>query len=336
MKVYSIRFQTIIHALKHQWKRILICILLFSLLGTGCGFLYKNKGMAQPGGSAKPLAAVDLSLLPRTRDYYSDCLKAIDSTLSNLRTYLKTVSANLPLNEDGQNTESQKNLDMLGAAAELLKSAQLHPLQSALGEAGAIYAPEEFLDGMFQRYTQELETVRMDLIAAEAATETVRQMDAPNYDGGFSSTYAELLYQASQYNSLLRRQAVYEKYLDNLQNHMPEIRTECRRVEQRLKEVAEDLNTLLDDFLELADGIAKEEGLTFTPSISDSDDSSKTMEILVTHAHRASSAQESFAVIVLFCVLVGGCVGVFLAVCQEAKEEKRRNAAQPGEAGSVE
>lgn len=202
---------------------------------------------------------------------------------------------------------------------DILQSGRLKQLESALGKADAVYAPEEYLDGLAVRCAQDLATLRMDLIAAEAATETIRQMDAPDYDGGFSGSYNTLLSLASQYPSLLRDQAVLEKYLDDLTNHMPEIREECRRVEGDLEAVAGEFNALLGRFTPLADELAKEAGLTFTPTVKDG----KT-EITVTHSHRASSAGESFAVIAVFFVLVGLCLGAFLAVCREAGEEKKR------------
>lgn len=321
MNVYSITFQTVISAFRHQWKRILASVLLFALLGAGGGILFWGRGMAEAGGGAQPLEPVDFSQAARTRDYYTDCLKLLTNTMTSLNTYFSSLDANIGVNLKGQEEpETLEALDALRREADVLQSSRLKPLESALGEAGAIYAPEEYLDGLADRYAQELATLRMDLITAEAAVETIRQMDAPDYDGGFSGSYNALLSQAVQYGTLLRTQAVTEKYLDNLTNHMPEIRAECRRVERELEAVRGELNALLDHFTPLADELAKEAGLTFTPMVNTS---GKT-EIQLTHAHRASSAGESFAVIEIFCVLVGICLGAFLAVCQEAKEEKRR------------
>lgn len=263
---------------------------------------------------------MDFANVARTRDYYTDCLRLLTDTMTNLNSYISSVSSNVLPNADAApETERRDALDALKRDAAVLQSSRIKILRSSLEEPGAIYAPEEYLDGMADRYTRELATLQMDLIAAETATETIRQMDAPDYDGGYSGSYASLLSLASQYPTLLRTQAVTEQYLDNLTNHMPEIRAECRRVERELEAAAEELNTLLDRFILLADEIAKEAGLTFTPTAT-----SERVDITVTHSHRASSAGESFAVIMIFCVLVGLCLGVFLAVCREAKEEKKR------------
>lgn len=314
MNVYSITFQTILNAFRHQWKRILVSILLFAMLGGTAGFFFRGRGTAEAGGSAQPLTRVDFAQVARTQDYYSGCLDLLTNTMSNLNSYIASVSANA-----APSPERQETLAALRREAAVLQSSQITPLQSALREAGAIYAPEEYLDGLADRYAQELATLQMDLISAEAAAETIRQMDAPDYDGNFTGSYATLLSQAVQYGTLLRTQAVTEKYLDELTNHMPEIRAECRRVEGELETAAEGLNALLDRFISLADELAKEAGLTFAPT-----GTSGRVEITVTHSHRASSAEESFAVIVVFCVLVGLCLGAFLAVCREAKEEKAR------------
>ncbi len=327
MNTYSITFHTVAGALKRRWKLILISILIFSLLGAGGGFLFSGRGMAQPGGAAGPLKPVDFSLVPHTQDYYTGCLNAVDSTINILNNYLSTVSTCIKAEDGNLNTSGlaevqQADLDALSGRIQVLKSSRIAPLRSALSEAGAVYAPEEYLDSMAERYAQDLETIQMDLIAAQAAAETVRQMDAPDFDGSFTGSYATLLAQAANYGALLRSQAVMEKYLDNLENHLPAVRAECRRVERELESLQTEANEILNDFALLADSIAKKAGLTFTPNTTDKG----STEIVVTHAHRASSSQESFAVIVLFCVLVGLCLGVFLAVCREAKEEKKRQA----------
>lgn len=323
MKVYSITFGTILNGLKHRWKIILASTLIFALLGAGCGYLFRGRGMAGAGGSAQPLPAVDLGALPYSQDYYTTCLNALYGGLDGLSRYMSVFSAST-----SPDAERQAALDAVRVDAAEFQSAALQPLQSALNEAGAVIVPEEFLDGMADRCARELASLRIDLLAAEAATETIRQMDAPDYAGDFSGSYGNLLALASQYPTMLRTQAVTEKYLDGLTNHMPEIRAESRRVERELDEAAETLAALMDRFLILADEAAKEEALVFTPKVEDG----TATDVLVTHAHRASSAQESFAVIVLFCVLAGLCLGAFLAVCGEAKEEKLQAASRPEKA----
>lgn len=318
MNVYSITFQTVLNALRHQWKRILAFVLLFALLGAAVGFFFRSRGMAEAGGGAQPLVQVDFAQTVRTQDYYTGCLRLLTDTIANLNAYVSLLTANAT-----PNLAQQAALDTLSQEVVVLQSSRLRPLQRALEEAGAVYVPEECLDGLAERYVQELENLRMDLIAAEAATETIRQMDAPNYDGNFSGSYTTLMSLAAQYPTLLRSKAVTEKYLDKLTNHMPEVRVECRRMERELEAVCGELNALLDRFTSLADEVAKEAGLSFVPTVQNG----KT-EILLTHSHRASSAQESFAVIELFCVLVGICFGTFLAVCREAKEEKQRFSGQ--------
>lgn len=335
MNVYSITFYTVLNSFRHQWKRILTSVLIFAGLGVGAGFLFRNWGMAEAGGSAQPLPPVDFAQVARTEEYYISCLNLIADNMGNLNDYISSVIANgipTPERDTAQNingipaSERQsylKVLKELSREVAVLQSSRVTPLQSTLREAGAVYAPEEYLDDMADRYTRELATLQMDLISAEAATETVQQMDAPDYDGSFSGSYSALLSLAAQYPTLLRNRAVTEKYLDELTNRMPEIRVECRQVERELEAVCGELNALLDRFAPLADEIARKAGLTFTPT-----GTSGRVDITVTHAHRASSTQESFAVIVVFFVLVGLCLGVFFAVCREAREEKSRFSGQ--------
>lgn len=336
MNVYAITFQTVLSALRHQWKRILVSVLLFALLGGAAGFLFRGRGAAEAGGGARPLNQVDFAQVARTQDYYTGCLRLLTDTMDNLNNYITSVSANaLPTaaqEVEAQEAEALETLKALSREAAALQSDRLTPLSGALYAAGAVYAPEEYLDNLAGRYARDLASIRMDLISAEAAMETLRQMDAPQYDGSHSDSYTTLLSQAAQYGSLLRAQAVTEEQLEKLTNHMPEIRAECRRVERELEAARGELNALLDRFAPLADELAEEFGLTFTPA-----GTSGVVDITVTHSHRASSAGESFAAIVVFCVLVGLCFGVFLAVCREAKSSRRGEPSQePGESGGGE
>lgn len=327
MNAYTITFQTVLDALHRQWKRILVSILLFALLGGAAGFLFRGRGAAEAGGGAQPLNQVDFAQVARTQDYYTGCLRLLTDTMSNLNNYIASVSANaLPTaaqEMEPQEAEALETLKALSREAAVLQSDRLTPLSGALNGVGAVYAPEEYLDNLADCYARDLASIRMDLISAKAAMETLRQMDAPQYDGSHSDSYTSLLSQAAQYGSLLRSQAVTEEQLEKLTAHMPEIRAECRRVERELEAVRGELNALLDRFAPLADELAKEAGLNLVPS-----DTSGRVDITVTHSHRVSSAEESFATIFLFCVLTGICVGVFLAVCREAKEEKKRLSSQ--------
>lgn len=51
MKVYSITCQTILSALKRQWRRILVFVLAFALLGAAAGLLFRSRGVAEAGGA---------------------------------------------------------------------------------------------------------------------------------------------------------------------------------------------------------------------------------------------------------------------------------------------
>lgn len=51
MKVYSITCQTILSALKRRWRRILVFVLAFALLGAAAGLLFQSRGIAEAGGA---------------------------------------------------------------------------------------------------------------------------------------------------------------------------------------------------------------------------------------------------------------------------------------------
>ena len=48
-----------------------------------------------------------------------------------------------------------------------------------------------------------------------------------------------------------------------------------------------------------------------------------TAVITLSHTHRAASMEEAFAVMTLFCALVGICGGAFFTICLEVKRRRK-------------
>lgn len=337
MKAYSVTFQTLTDALKHQWKLFLAVVLSFAILGIAGGLLFAEQGSSETGGGgADPLPDVDFQTVAYTPSYYNDCLQELLTSYRLLDSYINTVfSIELPENPSKEwLLERQTELT---AEQRIFQQTTLLPLQYTLEETGKIYVPAEFLDTLTSNYKSQLSTVQIDLLAAEAATETIRQMTSPvdiyvsesdssNDESIFVAasntpmptsivdSYTYLLDQAANYGRLLKTQATYEALLDQLQNERRQIQIKSSQVEQQLVEVAQDLNTLMAEVSQTAEEIGKTAYMHIRL-----DQNVGGYTISVDHSYRPASIEESFAVIELFCVLVGICAGAFLAVCREAK-----------------
>lgn len=127
MKVYSITFQTVLNAFRHQWKRILAFVLLFALMGVAVGFFFRGRGMAEAGGGAQPLAQVDFAQTARTQDYYMGCLHLLTDTIANLNAYVSLLTANAT-----PNLAQQAALDTFSQEVVVFQSSRLMPLQRTL------------------------------------------------------------------------------------------------------------------------------------------------------------------------------------------------------------
>lgn len=314
MKTYSINAQTIYSAAKHQWKHLLSIVLVFAILGAAGGWLFAGFGSSETGGGgADTLPKVDPQEIAWTPVYYSDYLQALVNAYDLLDSYLDTAfSIDLP-QEAMENL--MKSQTALNTEKREFQQNILTPLQTALEEGSALYVPEEFLDGLIHQYESQLATIETDLLAAETAAATIRQMDAPNYDNSIiTGNYSYLIGQAAEYGALLKKQAVYEMALDHLHNEPDQIRSESRQMEQALKKAAESLNILLERASQAAEAIGKAADVYVTLQPQNT-----SYEITIRNSYRPISLTESFAAIELFCVLVGICAGAFFTVCREAK-----------------
>lgn len=313
MKTYQITAQTIVSAMKRQWKSFLAVVLAFAVLGAAGGWLYAGRGSSEEGGGgAQPLSKVDFQKVAYTQAHYRDCYQALSDSFDTLAPYLDTAFGAVALTEELAERRTALEMEM-----EIFLQNHLLPLQYTLREAGALYVPEEFLDGLTAQYESQLSAVRMDLLAAEVATETIRQMGSfASQNGDVINNYLGLLSQAQQYGTLLQNQASYEMILDRLRNETEQIRAGSRQVKQRLDEAVQVLNALLEDASRTADEIGSEAALDIHFQLNQK---TGMMEPVVTHTYRASSNLEAAALVTLFCVLLGVCAGAFLAVCREAK-----------------
>ena len=115
---------------------------------------------------------------------------------------------------------------------------------------------------------------------------------------------------------------IYEARLETLKDKDAVAQAEAE-MKQLLTDATATWNALLTTLNEKANAIAKEANVIFNILPGEKD----TVEFTLRHTHDTSSVQESFVLIVLFCILTGICVSLFFAVYRECKKQKKAQAA---------
>lgn len=316
MKYSDITFKGIWRALRRQWKVLLLCIAVFAVIGVGAGFLYADSQSAPADGTAGSFPFVDFSEIVYDKDYYTACYQKLSSTHTNINTYLSALLSDSSISA----AQKEQLRQMQQSLTEVLV-----PLKEAYGKMDAMYFPPEFRDMVIENYEKLLEGTRRSLIVSEAAVELLKEMQAPVITSdSITKSYEALLSQAANYGTYLRNIDTYQQTIDRLNNDYHLIRAESAQVSDELEKAAVALNDAIEDINVAARQIAAENFIHINLSY----DSNGAILTTVTHTHDESSAQDVFAILVIFCVLVGVCCGAFFAICREVIVEKKKVAEQ--------
>lgn len=314
MKYPEITFQTVLGAIRHQWKVLLVSVVLFTLLGVGTGFAFAEKGAAPDAGEAVALEDVSFDSILPSAGYYERCKNSLIKRQKDVVDYIQQVSA------DHTITKEQRAL--LNEQLRLLqnyKDSALLPLQIAWLDQGAIYIPEEFIASQTALYESRAASTRLSLIRTEAAVELLKTMDSPDAESDKANNiYSSLLSDAAKYGSLKVALTKYEAALSQLKDHTDEVIAQSHQMEQQLNAAKSELNQLQEELSTVLDTIARENHLLLN-----ADFAGDKMAVTITHTHDLATSQEAFEILVIFCCLTGICLGLFLAVCQEAKHGKK-------------
>lgn len=315
MKSMEITFQTLTGTLKHQWKIVLATLVLFALIGVGAGKLYAGTLSADAGGRADELAPVDFSTIAQDANYYYFCGEALQDALNQTIIYVRTLA------EEATLTGVQKAaLLEYKEALDLFEREHFRPIQKALDRKENQYVPTEHIREVEEYYEQKVSDLQRDIIISGEAAELIKNMQAPAFQTeSIAQSYEGLLAAAAMYGSQLREIRLYETILDNLADRKT-VLANGRWMESALEEAVAELNPLMADISAAAQEIAQENYLDYLVGYNIDGE----MQMTLNHTHRAVSAQENFAVIVIFCTLVGACAGAFFALCREAKAEEKR------------
>lgn len=323
MNYKEISFQTLLKALRNHWKAYLLTVAFFCLLGAGAGWWYAPRAAVSGGWEVQALNAVDFSEIREDDEYYSNCNAALAAVYTNASQYLSTVSYDSTVT-----AEQQAALTSLRGQLNILKEEDYQPIPTALAAFNKLYLPEAARASEVESYEQKLAAAQLSLIQAEAAADLIRNMDAPDVGTDeINTTYAALLSQAQKYTLLLQQISQYEDRLRQLREDTDILDENCREMDRMLNTAAKHLNSFLEDAAGLVEEIAAENNLIVSVAYGAAGtDTANTATVTLTHTHRAASGEEAFAVMTLFCSLVGVCGGAFFTVCLEIKYEKKYKA----------
>lgn len=323
MKYKEVSFQTLLDALRHHWKAYLLIVALFCLLGVCAGWWYAPKAAVSSGWEVQPLSAVDFSEIEEDETYYANCSAALNAAYTNANQYLSALNADSTITE-----EQREALDTLRGQLTLLLEEDYQPIKDALSVPERLYLPKAVREAELESYETKLASARLNLLQAEAAADLIRNMDAPDVGTDeINAAYAALLAQAQKYTQLQRDIPLYEELLRQLREDTDLLDENCREMDRLLNAAASRLDRFLSEMTDTAEEIAAENSLLLSVEYgAEGTDTADTATITLSHTHRAASGEEAFAVMTLFCALVGICGGAFFTVCLELYGRKKQKA----------
>lgn len=318
MKYEEFSVKTLLGALKHQWKFIVVVVLVFALVGIGAGFAFADQGAGEAAGEAEALPTVDTSALKMNSNYYNAYFQLLRNNYNTAVAYQKDfVSKN--------NLTAQQKQDMTDVLLELedYYNDTLNIIEKKFNVVGAVYIPADFYEQYVEACEQGLEISRNKLEVAQVAAEMLATMDAPISQADETlKNYDLILSTAASGLEHMQLVQIYEARLETLKDRdaVAEAETEMK---QLLADATQKWNALLTSLNEKANAIAIENNVIFNVLPGEKDSVTFTLR----HTHDTSSVQESFVLIVLFCVLTGICVSLFFAIYRESKSQKKSQAA---------
>lgn len=318
MKYEEFGVKTLFGALKHQWKFIVVVVLVFALVGIGAGFAFADQGAGEAAGEAEALPTVDTSALKMNSNYYNAYFQLLRNNYNTAVAYQKDfVSKN--------NLTAQQKQDMTDVLLELedYYNDTLNIIEKKFNVVGAVYIPADFYEQYVEACEQGLEISRNKLEVAQIAAEMLATMDAPiSQTDETLKNYDLILSTAASGLEQMQLVQIYEARLETLTDKDAVVKAEAE-MQQLLTDATAKWNALLTTLNKKANAIAKETNVIFNILPGEKD----TVEFTLRHTHDTSSVQESFVLIVLFCVLTGICVSLFFAIYRESKSQKKSQAA---------
>jgi len=319
MKCEEFSMKTLLAALKHQWKFMIIVVLIFALIGVGTGALFAEKGVGTAEGHAEALPAVSFADIPMNLNYYTSCLAALRKGYNVAEAYHNDIAAlgNLTV-------QQEQSLSRVFLELKHFSSTVPAEIEETLSAADAVYVPQDCYEQYVQQCTQQLQTNRDKLAVAQTAAETIAAMgENPTFQtDAAAKDYDLLVSTAATAVTHMQQIQLYENRLKMLQDTAA-VQEADVQMQKLLRDAADEFNALLTALCTEIDKIAKENHILYKPLL----DSKTGMRYDLRHTHTLSTVQESFVLFVLFCSLVGVIVSIFFAIYRECKKQNKPQAA---------
>lgn len=331
MRHFDISYGTIISAVRNKWKSVLLTVFCFSFLGLVVGFLGHKHGDIQGSGSAEALKLISVDSIPYDANYYIERTSSVRALYDDLGMYLDAIYEN--------HTLTERQLTHVKSLRDELKTIGKTYLDDivALGHnESQPCIPVEFLQEEIQRCEVLYATYKSDLESAQAAKDLLDIINEDSLDGKDSETaYQTLLQTAATLPEYMRVSEIFDTRLEWL-NSPDEISKNNQKLSILLDDAVRALNELAGKSNSAAMQIAEDNHIhiklhytgadrgyySLIPVLGEQIPAKAPLEVGIAHSFTVSRAEDFFVVTVLFCTLVGICVGAFFAVCREATGKK--------------
>lgn len=325
MKYAEVSFQNIFHAMKTRWRTFLLTVLIFSAVGLCSGFLFAEKLSAAADGGAEGLQLSDFSKVDCDKSYFSSCKEALFTAYGNTVSYLNVLSG-----ESTATQEQRAQLQEYKTQLQDFNRKALKPIQSVFNSQGNIpdaYVHPQAMDDVIAEFEKLLESTRLNIMAAESAVDILKGMDAPNTpNSDADGAYAKILTLAAQYGEYKKSEGIYERLLNQLTQEPEKVIARSLALEKKLDAASLELNEIIREINATADEMSRENYFNLSAEYDDSN----AIKVTINHTHTASTPQEAFLILTIFCTLGGICCGAFFAVCREAvKTGKQKKQPSP-------
>lgn len=318
MNNWNLTIQNFFTAVIHHWKWMIGIIFVFLAAGLVCGKMFSHLASAEGNGSAQVIQEAQFSESLEL-DYYNTCYDNLTEQKQMLIDYANKIRL-----DKTTTSEQVRQLTEYCEKLDNYETTVLSKILEKLTLTGNFYVPDELREEAVSYYTYLQKTTEDALIKAQSARELLDSI------GGLSTTNEEINSIYSAILSLANKYVQYQLDLQNfeeilylLQDDYSTLYQNSQQMELSLADAAADLNLLIQEGNSLFNEISKSNHLNITYQIVEN----KAI-YNIAHTTRLATSSEAFSAFVFFFVLVGICVGYYVALCKEAKLNSSPNKAE--------
>lgn len=351
MKYTDITLESLLSAIRHQWKKFIAVLLAFSVFGGLSGVVYANRLAAEAKSSATELQNVDFSTVERNEGYYQMYWRSIAVRCDDISRYLEALSAETILNDDQKEEVLALQLELSSFEEGIWTQ-----IRERFSVSDSLYVPIELLDEQAMRYTALCHDNELSMLESKAIADVLTQksfadeeisiidtvllraieednesknhfktqvqkaLDITAEPEKTENTLEQWVQAVSQYGLCVKRQQVFESILKQLETEYDVVKMKIEQMDVLLEQARMQINGLAVEVNNTARSIASSNHLEIQ-STRLGDDS---MAFTIRHTHMESTARDAFAILFLIGVLSGICCGAFYCIYHEGKRKHQK------------